>query len=430
MAELKYDDKGRLIFTKEMKDEGYTLLMPQMLPIHFAFLQTVLQEKGYKVEVLDSYGSHIVESGLKNVHNDTCYPALLTIGQLIDAVKSGNYDTNKVALLMTQTGGGCRASNYIHLLRKALIKADLAHVPVISFNPSGLEKNDGFKVFDWTTIKTMIYSVVYGDMLMWLRNYTQAYEINKNDTQLLVEKWTDFINTEIKLKKRINFKKVQAHLKQMAIEFSQIEMDLNKEIIPVGIVGEIYIKFAPLGNNNLEGFLQEEKARVVVPGLMDFLIYTIDAKLEDINIYHIQRKLKLVYTIIKKQLLKTQWMMINAIKENTSLPYPTDFETLKQLVVGVVGHGNKMGEGWLLTAEMIELIKMGIPNIVCTQPFGCLPNHIVGKGMIKKIRSLYPQSNIVSIDYDPGASIVNQENRIKLMLSTAKENKCNSENNK
>lgn len=426
MAKLKYDENGRLLFTKEMKDEGYTLLMPQMLPIHFSFIKTIIENRGYNVEILDTYGSQIIESGLKNVHNDTCYPALLTIGQLIDGLNSGKYDTNKVALLMTQTGGGCRASNYIHLLRKALEKAGLAHVPVISINPSGLEANDGFKLFTWTTTKALIYGVVFGDLLMWLKNYTQAYEVNSGQTQILLDSWIDQLNVFLR-KKHISSSLIQKKFHEIVSDFGKIELALDQNIVPVGIVGEIYIKFAPLGNNNLEQFLQEENARIVLPGLLDFIIYTIDAKIEDINIYNINRRFKLIYYIIKKQLLKTQFMMIKALKTVDHFPVITDFETLKSLVDGVVGHGNKMGEGWLLTAEMIELIKMGVPNIVCTQPFGCLPNHIVGKGMIKKIRSLYPQSNIVSIDYDPGASVVNQENRIKLMLSVARENQKNEE---
>lgn len=415
MAERNDD---RIIFTKKMKKE-YKILLPMMLPIHFNIINKLLLLEGYNTELLDSVGNDIVQEGLKGVHNDTCYPALLVIGQLINAVKSGKYDMNKVALLITQTGGGCRASNYIHLLRKALKHNNLGHIPVISLNLSGLEKNPGFKLSLPLIIK-MVYGVAYGDMLMWLSNQTRPYEVNRGESDELVMKWQHLLTEEFINPINLRMKKVVENLSLIVRQFAEIKLNDEKKK-KVGIVGEIYIKYSPLGNNNLENFLLNERCEVIVPGLMDFLIFKADNRLVDIEIFG-GRKIK--YKIIKwleDFFIKMQDQMIKAIKENSSFRSVAQFKALKELVKDYVGHGNRMGEGWLLTAEMLELIKMGINNIVCTQPFSCLPNHIVGKGMIRKIKDNNSEANIVAIDYDPGATKINQENRIKLMLANAKE---------
>jgi len=418
MAELRYDKSGRLLFTKEMKEE-YTILVPQMLPIHFEFIAQALRLDGYKVEVINTTHRGIIEQGLKHVHNDICYPAMLVIGQMIDALKSGKYDMHKVALMITQTGGGCRASNYIHLLRKGLKKAGFSFVPVISLNLSGLEKNEGFKL-TLNLIQRMIYGVVYGDLLMWLSNRCRAYESEKGETDRVLRKWIDRISLEFKDTSRLKKSVIRENMRQIVRDFAAVGTTGERKP-RVGIVGEIYVKYAPLGNNNLEKFLESEGAEVIVPGLLDFLIFKVDNRVEDVNLYGDIYIKKIIAGLLKKFLIGCQNMMRECIElEGSGFPVPARYEDIKNMVRGYLGFGNKMGEGWLLTGEMLELIHSGVSNIVCTQPFGCLPNHIVGKGMIRAIRENNPSANIVAIDYDPGTSPVNQENRLKLMLSTVK----------
>ncbi|MCI8479131.1 MAG: 2-hydroxyglutaryl-CoA dehydratase [Oscillospiraceae bacterium] len=417
MAELQYDKTGRLLFTKEMKKE-YTLLVPQMLPAHFAMLVRVMQTMGYQVEMLNTTGKSILDYGQKYVHNDACFPAILVIGQLIDAVKSGKYDPHKVALVITQTGGGCRASNYIHMLRKALEKADLAYVPVISVNLSGLEHNPGFQL-TLGFLRKAVYAVLYGDLIMNVSNQVRPYEVTSGDTERAVEDCMDFLLEEMNRGKGMNHR-------SMAVNFDRI-IDRFKEVpvagppkIRVGVVGEIYVKYSPLGNNNLEQFLLSEGAEPVVPGLLDFVIFKIYNRDVDVDIYGGKWIKQKICRIFANYIKKHQRAMIDALKRSNRFRAPGDFDELHHYIKGYLGDGNKMGEGWLLTAEMLELINTGVPNIVCTQPFGCLPNHIVGKGMIRKLKDDYPWSNIVAIDYDPGATKINQENRIKLMLANAK----------
>ena len=413
MAELHYNKQGRLLFTKEMKEE-YTILVPQMLPIHFTFIVKIFNNHGYKMKLLTSTGRKIVDEGLRNVHNDTCYPALLVIGQMMDALKSGEYDINKTALMITQTGGGCRASNYINLLRRALRNNGMAQVPVVSLNLSNLEKNPGFS-FTLPLLYELVIAVCYGDTLMWVGNQVRPYENNKGDTDRLIEKWTNTLAASgFKLN---DYKK---NLKAILKDFEAVPTTASKKA-KVGIVGEIYIKYAPLGNNCLEEFLHGEDVETVVPGLLDFILFMCDHHIVDTQIYHVAYKKFIASDLLKKFLIKMQNGIINAVSE-TRFRAPAHFEETKKNSAAYVSSANKMGEGWLLTAEMIELISSGVNNIICAQPFGCLPNHIVGKGMIRKIRTVYPNANIVAIDYDPGATRVNQENRIKLMLSTAKNN--------
>ncbi|MCL2563874.1 MAG: 2-hydroxyacyl-CoA dehydratase [Oscillospiraceae bacterium] len=416
MAKLTYDKHGRLLFTKEMKKE-YTLLMPQMLPVTFGLMQRLLELEGYKVEVLDTTHRGIVETGLKYVHNDTCYPALLVIGQLIEAVKSGKYDINKVGLLISQTGGGCRASNYIHLLRKALKKAGLAHIPVVSVNLSGMEKNPGFRI-RLRVLRRLIPAMLYGDFLVHLGNQCRPYEVEPGATNALITRWSDRLTVMFKKNQGRSKTDMRFQMEQMAKDFAAIPLAGEKKT-RVGIVGEIYVKFAPLGNNNLEDFLLSEGCEPVVPGVTDFLLFKIDNRIEDIALYGGGFWKKKLCQIFKGYIEGLQNIMIAAVKTQPKFAPLAPFSELKAGVQGYLGYGNKMGEGWLLTAEMIELIHAGVHNIVCTQPFGCLPNHVVGKGMIRKLKDDFPQSNIVSIDYDPGATKINQENRIKLMLASA-----------
>lgn len=417
MAKLVYDKEGRLLFTKEMAAE-YTVLVPQMLPIHFEFITKALSLGGLNVEVLNTTHRGIIDAGLKHVHNDICFPALLVIGQMIDALKSGKYDVHKVALMITQTGGGCRASNYIHLLRKGLIKAGYDFVPVISLNLSGLESNPGFHM-SLPMISRLICGVVYGDALMWLSNRSRAYEVNVGETDALVKKWTTKISDEMKHTRLPNRRKVRENLLGIARDFGNIK--LSGERKPrVGVVGEIYVKFAPLGNNNLERFLRSEGAEVVVPGLMDFIIFKVDNRVEDSIIYGGKAAKKAVAKILRDYIIGYQNLLRECLSAADGYPIPARYEDIKEMVRGFLGYGNKMGEGWLLTAEMLELIHSGVNNIVCTQPFGCLPNHIVGKGMMRPVREANPTANIVAIDYDPGTTSVNQENRLKLMLANAR----------
>lgn len=418
MAELKYDKTGRLLFTKQMKSD-YTILLPMMAPIHFNIIKNVFTHYGYNAVLLDTNSPQIAQTGLKYVNNDTCYPAILVIGQLINALESGKYDLDRTALMITQTGGGCRASNYIHLLRKALKKAGLENIPVISLNLSGLEKNSGFKL-TLPMLRKMVASCVYGDLMMLLKNQVEPYEIVKGQTNDKVLKWTEKISLLLKDGKGCSAKQLKENLDEIVKDFESIAVRKVQKI-KVGIVGEIYVKYAKLGNNNLESFLLSQDCEIYVPGILGFILFKVDNRLEDIKLYGGS---SIKYSIANKlmnYILKMESLLINAVKSSSKFRAPESYHTIKSLVKDVIGYGNKMGEGWLLTAEMLELAKTGYENIVCTQPFGCLPNHICGKGMIRKIVSMEKDANIVAIDYDAGATNVNQENRIKLMLSIARE---------
>ena len=417
MAQLIYNSEGRLLFTEEMKKE-YTLLMPQMLPVHFAMLRRVFELHGYKAEMLTSTHRAIVDEGLKYVHNDTCYPALLVIGQLLDAVKSGKYDVHKVGLLITQTGGGCRASNYIHLLRKALSRAGYPFIPVISINLAGLEKNPGFSL-DFGFVIQMAYSLVYGDIIVQMANQCRPYELVEGETDRRIQKWVDRLTAEFGKKGAFRRPHVRENFRRISDDFASIPVHRTNKV-KVGVVGEIYVKYAPLGNNNLEQFLLSEGCEPVVPGVLDFIIFKCDNRIEDHKIYGGKTGTYLGASVLAKYCKGLQRELIAAIARHPEFRVPCTFDHLKSLVRGYLGYGNKMGEGWLLTGEMLELIDSGICNIVCTQPFGCLPNHVAGKGMVRKIKDNRPQANIVCIDYDPGATKINQENRLKLMLANAR----------
>ncbi|MEE0869039.1 MAG: 2-hydroxyacyl-CoA dehydratase [Ruminococcus sp.] len=417
MAELKYDKKtGRVLFTKQMKKE-YTILLPNMAPIHFNILQNVFTHYGYKSELLNTTGPEIAQTGLKYVHNDTCYPALLVIGQFIHALQSGKYDVHKTALMITQTGGGCRASNYIFLLRKALKKAGFEFVPVISLS-FGMEHNSGFSL-SIPLIRRFVGGLVYGDQLMLLSNQTKPYEVNKGESMALVEDWSKKISQMLIDGRGYTLEELDENLQKITKSFSKIEINKVPKV-KVGIVGEIYVKYSKMANNGLEDFLAEQDCEVCVPGLMGFAAFKVDNRIEDIKMFGGNSiKLK-VCQMLLNYVKKVERLMIEAAKKYGFEP-PHEYAHTKELVKGVIGYGSKMGEGWLLTAEMLELAETGYENIVCTQPFGCLPNHINGKGAIRKIKEIKPNANIVTIDYDPGAPKVNQENRIKLMLAVGKE---------
>ncbi|MCD8384171.1 MAG: 2-hydroxyacyl-CoA dehydratase [Clostridiales bacterium] len=416
MAELVYNKDGRLLFTKEMKKE-YTILMPQMLPIHFEMFRQLLLLEGYKVDQLNNDSRNVVDEGLKYVHNDTCYPALLVIGQFMDAIKNGGYDPHKIALFITQTGGGCRASNYIHLLRKALKKAGMEYIPVISVS-FGLESNPGFSL-TVPLLQKLVFGMMYGDLIMNVSNQVRPYEQNMGDTDAAVQRWISELVSRFQQGKGMSRKAMCQIFDEIIADFEAIPVDLSHEKVRVGVVGEIYVKFSALGNNHLEEFLLSEGTEPVVPGLTDFMIFKIYNRVVDVDIYGGNPAKKALCQFMMDYVQNCQHDMIHAL-EKSRFRAPGDFEQLRQLVQGYLGEGCKMGEGWLLTAEMLELIHSGTNNIVCTQPFGCLPNHIVGKGMIRALKDNYPNSNVVAIDYDPSATKINQENRIKLMLANAK----------
>jgi len=417
----------RIEFTKKMKKE-YTLLFPNMADIHFRILRNVLASYGYRIELLTTMGRRIVDEGLKYVHNDTCYPALLTIGQMIDALNSGKYDVNKTALMMTQTGGGCRASNYIFLLRKALKKAGYPQVPVVSVNFAGLEKNSGFRM-TLPIARRALAAMVYGDLLMLLSNQTRPYEVNKGESDELVSYWIDELSARFAKGQALGVRSVSKVLKDIAASFTKIER-VKISLPKVGVVGEIYVKYSPLGNNGLEQFLRSQGCEVMVPGIMGFVQYSVENMLIDLKLYGGSAVRKKIIEIAKWYITSFETALLKAVRSADGFDAPTPFCELKKLGERFIGEGCKMGEGWLLTAEMAELTESGYGNIVCAQPFGCLPNHIVGKGMIRRLKEVYPDSNIVAIDYDPGATKVNQENRIKLMLAVARENLKKEENEK
>ena len=409
----------RVVFTKEMR-ENYTILCPQMSPIHFELLEPAFNAAGYNLVVPDVPARECVDVGLKFVNNDACYPSLIVVGQLMAAVKSGKYDMNKTAILISQTGGGCRASNYIGFIRRALEKAGYPNVPVISINLSGLESNPGF-TFTPKLIQHGLYALEFGDIFLRCLYATRPYEAVPGSANELHEKWKEKIIAFITQDKILSHKKYKQMCREIIRDFDNLpRLDIKKP--RVGIVGEILVKFHPAANNYLADLLESEGAEAVVPDLTDFLLYCFyNTGFKADNLGFSQKSKRIGRLGIKF----FEWLRSAAVdefKKSKHFTPPAHIEDLAKYARDIVSEGNQTGEGWFLTGEMLELIHTGTPNIVCTQPFACLPNHVVGKGVIKELRHRYPDSNIVAIDYDPGASEVNQLNRIKLMLSTANKN--------
>ena len=404
-------------FTPEMK-KTHTILIPNMAPVQFHILAAAMEREGYRVELLGNCGSQVAELGLKYVHNDTCYPALLVIGQFLDALNSGKYDLEHTALIITQTGGGCRASNYIFLLRKALERAGYGRIPVLSLNFSGLEKGNSLKI-TVPFMQMILSAIYYGDLLVALKAQTMPYEVTVGDSAALQERWLDTICGWILEGKGYSRREMRKVMPRIAAEFAAIPVRRVPKV-KVGVVGEIYVKYSPLGNNDLEAFLASQDCEVNLPGLMGFVQYCAYNISKTAQLYGGGLVERHVSEVVLAWIAGMEELIIRVLQEN-GYHAPLPFDQLRSLTDNIIGLGNKMGEGWLLTAEMIELVRAGYENIVCAQPFGCLPNHICGKGMINKIRELYPQANITPIDYDPGATRVNQENRIKLMLAVARE---------
>lgn len=396
---------------KRNKFADYTILVPMMANPHFTLIKSVLKQYGYNLEILTTNNENIIQNGLSYVHNDMCYPALLVIGQFIDALKSGKYDLKKTALLLPQTGGGCRASNYVFLLRKALQRSGFEDIPVLSLNTKKLDENT--LIVPINALIQSIKALLYGDFIMCLHNQARTYQINENDSINTVNHCVNYLSKN-------KFKgKFSENLTYICKKFA----DIKRNNIPkprVGIVGEIYLKYSPLGNNNLEDFLIEKGAEPVVSGVTDFILYYLKNHIIDSKIYKINTITKPIIKYILNYVQKLQKTMSDVILQNSDFSAPHSFDLLCKAVNGIIDMGVKMGEGWLLSAEIAGYIEEGINNVVCAQPFGCLPNHIVAKGVMSNIRKKYPMANVVAIDYDPGTCKANQENRINLLLMNAK----------
>jgi len=406
---------AKVQFTEEMR-KNYTILCPQMSPIHFDILEPSMRTCGYNIKVLQNDNKSAINVGLKYVNNDACYPSLLVVGQIMEAILSGKYDTDKLAVMITQTGGGCRASNYIGFIRRALEKAGYPNIPVISVNMSGLESNPGFKL-TLPLIMKVLYSLTFGDIFMRALYRVRPYEVAPGSANALHEKWKEKCIAFVS-EKRPSLRVFRKMCWEIVEDFDKLPMvDMKKP--RVGVVGEILVKFSPTANNYLVDLLEQEGAEAVVPDLLDFFLYCFynsNFKAEKLGM---SKRTKFFCNIGIDFIEWLRKPAADAFKASKHFDAPAKIEKLADMAKDIVSLGNQTGEGWFLTGEMLELIHNGASNIVCTQPFACLPNHVVGKGVIKELRRRYPKANIVAIDYDPGASEVNQLNRIKLMLSTA-----------
>ena len=406
---------NRVIFDENMR-KNYTILCPQMSPIHFDILEPAFASCGYNFVVMQNDNRHAVEVGLKYVNNDACYPSLWVVGQIMDELLSGKYDLDKVAVMMSQTGGGCRATNYVSFIRRALKKAGMEQIPVVSLNLSKLEANPGFHIDAKMFVKAA-YAVIFGDIFMRCVYRMRPYERIPGSVNACHEKWLERCK-EFVTSDHPSIFKFEKMCRRIVEDFDRIEV--TNEVKPrVGIVGEILVKFAPAANNHLVKLLEDEGAEAVVPDLMDFMLYCFYNQIYKAENIGTSKKTALLCKLGIWAIEKLRSGASQALKKSVHFDPPTDIYETVEYARPIVDIGNQTGEGWFLTGEMVELIKNGTSNIVCTQPFGCLPNHVVGKGVIKQMRHLYPGCNIVAIDYDPGASEVNQLNRIKLMLSTA-----------
>ncbi|MDY3005905.1 2-hydroxyacyl-CoA dehydratase [Anaerococcus porci] len=408
-------------FTKEMKNDGYTILAPQMAREHFEIMESLLNGYGYNIEFLDKVDSNVIDNGLKYVNNDSCYPSITVVGQFMEAIKSGRYDTDKLALLMTQTGGACRASNYVGYIRKALKDAGYPQIPVIALSAQGIESHSGFdlkKVSSIPMLINIVRSLLLGDLINRVSNATRPYEKNKGEVNSLKLRWIGEACDKIFGMSSKTYKKM---IQDIVNDFDEVEvLDIKKP--KAGIVGEILVKYLEEANNHLQDTLEDEGAQVIVPDLTDFLMYCLANTEIKKDLYG---KSPLTAFFGKAAINTIEFYrkpIRRALKNSKRFEEPVYINDVKEYAKEVTSLGNQAGEGWLLAGEMVELIHQDAPNIVCIQPFGCLPNHITGKGVMKKIREIYPKANIVAIDYDPGASEVNQINRVKLMMSQAREN--------
>ena len=403
-------------FTEAMK-KTHTILIPQMSPMHFQFFPAMLRACGYKAELLPFVSKDAVEEGLRHVNNDACYPAIIVIGQLLDAIKSGHYDTNRIALIISQTGGGCRATNYISFLKKALFDCGMTNIPILSFNLSGLQQNPGFNISGKMFLKG-IQAIFCGDILLSMLCRVRPYETIKGAAQKLCSHWSRLLSDDIESRSLWGMYK---HILSAVREFDQLPLD--DSVRPkVGLVGEILLKYHPDANNNAIDVVESEGGEAVLPALTEFVLYSLYDEIYKWRNFNGSIKKALNSTLLLTLLLFLRLPISLSLMRSKRFRSPISFRKLRSQVKGVVSLGQQTGEGWLLTAEMMELLYAGIHNILCLQPFGCLPNHITGKGVIKELKRLFPKANIAAVDYDPGASEVNQINRIKLMMAVARQN--------
>lgn len=412
---------NRVEFTTDMKD--YTVLVPQLSPIHFNVLAPAMRHMGLNIEILPDATKEVIDTGLKYVNNDACYPSLIVVGQMMHAITSGKYDINKLALIMTQTGGGCRATNYVGFIRRALAKAGYPQIPVIALSVQGFENNSGF-VWNMKTVKCAMQALAIGDLFMRVVYQTRPYEKVKGSVNKLHRKWEHAAIRCMENGGRGFSKLVHDIVK----DFDNVPLNENIKKPRVGIVGEILVKFLPSANNHLVELLEAEGAEAVMPDLLDFFQYCFYNNNYKYEYLGKTKKSARNGNLGIAALEALRHPVVSALKKSKRFHPPVHIKTLAEYARPIVSIGNQTGEGWFLTGEMIELIKSGASNIVCCQPFACLPNHIVGKGVIKSLRHAYPDANIVAIDYDPGASEVNQVNRIKLMLATARKNMEENDN--
>jgi predicted nucleotide-binding protein (sugar kinase/HSP70/actin superfamily) len=401
-------------FEKTMKD--YTIIAPELSPIHFQFLERVFNNNGYNLVIPEMDYDNDVDEGLKYVNHDACYPSLITVGQIMNALNSGKYDLNKTAVIISQTGGGCRATNYIGFLRKALKDSSLDHIPVISLNPSGIEKNSGFKI-SYKLLKQGLRSLVYGDLLMRVVLKTRPYEMYEGQIEELYNRMRNLCFESLDK----GFKDYKEVINHIVYEFDKVELlDIKKP--KVGVVGEILVKFHPLANGNVVDNIEKEGGEAVVPDFYDFLLYCSYTGITREKLLSGKKMKSTMSKISISYLESLRKPMVEALEKSNRFHGPKPINYLAQKAEKLLSLGNFTGEGWFLTGEIVELVEEGVNNVLCLQPFGCLPNHITGKGMIRSLRERYPLSNIHPVDYDPGASEVNQLNRIKLMMSVAMDN--------
>lgn len=407
--------KGSPPYTEAMR-ETHTILIPQLSPMHFQFLETIFETEGYKCAQLPDVTKAAVETGLRHVHNDACFPAIVVVGQLLHTVRSGAFDPERIALMISQTGGGCRATNYIAFLRKALVDAGLEHIPIVSFNMDGLDKNPGFRLTR-KMLRRIIMAGFYGDALMRVSHRLTPYEINKGDVDALVRVWVERIKEHLRT---AGFFRYHRNMAQLVRDFDDLPIRTEERKPRVGLVGEILLKYHPDANNGAVKVVEAEGGEAVVPDLMDFVLYSFHD-----SVYR-YRHLAGPWRSYATSLMSIAFLeycrrdMRRALLRSKRFTAPLRFKDLRRCAEGLISLGHQTGEGWLLAAEMVELLESGVPNILCMQPFGCLPNHITGKGLLKELKRRWPEANIAAVDYDPGASEANQINRIRLMMSVAK----------
>ena len=395
----------------------HVLLIPDLFPIHMELLANVIRASGYRVEVLRTHGADVMKAGLKYIHNDMCYPAICSLGQQLHAITSGTYDPADVAFVQFQTGGGCRASNYSMVLRKALNKLGL-EIPIVTLGFSTLSRNSGFSLTPAMCIRALV-AVTYGDLLLLLGNQVRPYETNPGQTQSLLRHWEETLGRELSAA-RAGLGQVKRNLKNIARSFAEIPVKAAKKV-KVGIVGEVYVKYSPFANNQLEEFLQNQDCEYMLPGVLGFLRYCLSSPAVDWELYGGSRFSREVSVFLGRVIGRFEAALSRALAGYPQFHTPPSFRQMREKGERILSKGVKMGEGWYLPAEMVELIESGYDRIICAQPFGCLPNHIVGRGTLKRFRELYPQAHILPLDYDASLSRVNQENRIKLLLTDARE---------